>query len=157
MTGLKLRLHPEKTRIVDTREKGAGFDFLGYRFECGRNGLYKKLRKKSRKALSDKIRDLTPANAGRSVQMIAVDLNRMLRGWFNYFRHCTRFVFQDIDGFVRRRLRSVLRRQQKLRGTSHGHGADHQRWPDSYFTETVGLYSLVAAWRRFHQSRCGTH
>lgn len=153
MTGLRLRLHPEKTRIVDTREKGAGFDFLGYRFENSRKRLVKKVRKKSMDALKTKIRNLTPANVGRSLQMVASDLNRVLRGWFNYFRHCSSFMFRGIDQFIRRRLRSILRRRRGMKGTSRGNGADHQRWPIAYFTEQVGLYSLVTAWSAFRQSR----
>ena len=31
-----LRLHPDKTRVVNCMEKGQGFEFLGYRFEAGR-------------------------------------------------------------------------------------------------------------------------
>jgi RNA-directed DNA polymerase len=41
-----LTLHPDKTRIGDSRQPGQGFDFLGYRFEAG----YRFVRKKSRNA-----------------------------------------------------------------------------------------------------------
>jgi Group II intron, maturase-specific domain len=39
------------------------------------------------------------------------DVNRTLRGWFEYFKHSHRKTFRTEDGFVRRRLRSILRRQ----------------------------------------------
>jgi len=152
MTGLKLKLHPEKTKIVDTREVGAGFDFLGYRYERSRHRLNRKLRKKSRDALKTKIRDLTPRKAGRSMKMIVAELNRMLRGWFNYFRDCARFVFEDTDEFVRRRLRSILRKNLGMRGTGHGCLGDHKRWPIAYFTR-LGLFSTTEAWDALRQSR----
>ena len=50
-----LRLHPEKTRIVDGSKGGNGFDFLGYRFAGGRRYV----RPKSLKGLRDKIRQYT--------------------------------------------------------------------------------------------------
>jgi RNA-directed DNA polymerase len=62
-----------------------------------------------------------------------------LRGWYEYFKHSKSNVFEPIDGYVRGRLRSILR---KRRGrTGRGRGNDHQRWPNSYFT-TLGLFSL---------------
>ena len=39
-----LRLNLNKTRVVDARQKG-GFDFLGYHFERGRNGLAKAVKR----------------------------------------------------------------------------------------------------------------
>lgn len=158
MTELRLKLHPEKTKIVDMKEKDAGFDFLGYRFETGRGQrLLKKVRAKSLKSIKDRIRQKTPPHSGTSPGSMAQNLNKTLKGWFNYFRHCTKFVFVDLDGFIRRRLRSVLRRQHKMYGTSHGYGADHQRWPNAYFTEEIQLFSLTAAWETFAKSRCGKH
>ena len=153
MTGLKLKLHPEKTKIVDTREVGAGFDFLGYRFERSHSRLNRKLRKKSRDALKAKIRELTPRKAGRSIKMIVADLNPVLRGWFNYFRDCAQFVFEDTDKFIRRRLRSILRKNLGMKGTGHGCRGDHQRWPIAYFSEVLGLFSVTAAWKALRQPR----
>ncbi len=48
-------------------------------------------------------------------------------------------VFTDVDGWVRMRLRSILRRRHKGRG--RGRGNDHQRWPNSFFRE-AGLYFM---------------
>jgi hypothetical protein len=39
------------------------------------------------------------------------DVNRTLRGWFEYFKHSHHKTFRTEDGFVRRRLRSILRGQ----------------------------------------------
>ena len=78
-----LTLHPDKTRIGDSRQPGQGFDFLGYRFEAGRRFV----RKKSLKAFKDKVRAKTGRSRGDSLERIIADLNPMLRGWFGYFKH----------------------------------------------------------------------
>jgi RNA-directed DNA polymerase len=129
-----LTLHPEKTRVVDARAPG-GFDFLGYHFERG----MKWPREKSLKKLRDRVREKTPRMDGRSLRAIVTDVNRTLRGWYGYFQHSKANVFVSVDGYVRRRLRSLL---QKRRGrTSQGLGAAQQRWPNEWFARR-GLLSL---------------
>jgi RNA-directed DNA polymerase len=84
-----LTLHPDKTRIGDSRQPGQGFDFLGYRFEAG----CRFVRDKSLKAFKDKVREKTSRSRGDSLERIITDLNQLLRGWFGYFRHARpRFV-----------------------------------------------------------------
>jgi hypothetical protein len=51
-------------------------------------------------------------------------------------------VFPSLDGWIRRRLRSLLRKRHQKRG--RGRGRDHQRWPNTYFA-ALGLYSLTEA------------
>lgn len=132
-----LTLHPEKTHIVDATQKG-GFDFLGYHFERG----MKWPRKKSMKKFKDTIRVKTRRTQGHSLQRIIADLNPVMRGWYEYYKHSHNNVFPSIDGWVRMRLRSILRKRRK--GNGRGRGADHQRWPNAYFAEH-GLFSLQAA------------
>jgi len=131
-----LVLHPEKTRIVDMREPG-GFDFLGYHFERG----LKWPRAKSLMKLKERVRAKTPRLSGSSLSDIITDVNRTLRGWFGYFQHSRASVFRNVDGYVRRRLRSVL--QWRRDGRGKGYGAAHQRWPNEWFARH-GLLSLVA-------------
>ena len=133
----RLSLHPEKTCLVDATRPG-GFDFLGYHFEQGRRWP----RKKSLERLKEKIRQLTKRNNGHSLERIIITLNSMLRGWFEYFKHSHRYIFERLDRWVRVRLRSVLRRRLKLRGRSRGQ--DHVRWPNRFFADQ-GLFSLKAA------------
>lgn len=131
-----LRLHPEKTRVVSLR-RGEGFDFLGYHFKSGQRWP----RKKSLKKLRDRIREQTPRTSGQSLEAIVKGVNRTLRGWYGYFQHSGRRVFGEVDGFVRRRLRSVL---EKRRGrTRQGLGEAHHRWPNEWFARH-GLLSLAA-------------
>jgi RNA-directed DNA polymerase len=141
-----LTLHPTKTKIVDARTEG--FDFLGYTFR----GNLRLPRKKSLNKLKDTIRAKTGRSHGHSLTRIVMRLNRTLHGWFGFFRHCHGNVFTDLDSWIRGRLRSILRKRAGRRG--RGRGADHHRWPNSYFADH-GLYSLNKAHGRLHQSLTG--
>jgi len=131
-----LTLHPEKTRIVNAAAPG-GFDFLGYHFERGMRWP----RKKSLEKLKDRLRAQTGRLDGRSLQVIVADMNRSLRGWYNYFQHSKANTFGTVDGYARRRLRSLL--QWRRDGRGKGKGAAHQRWPNAWFAR-CGLLSLAA-------------
>jgi RNA-directed DNA polymerase len=138
-----LRLHPEKTKIVDA--KATGFDFLGYRFERGRRSP----RTKSLTKFKDGIRAETRRTSGKSLKMIIATINPKLRGWFEYFKHSRHYMFNDLDGWIRMRLRSLLRK--RLGKTGRGRGSDNQRWPNKFFAEQ-GLYSLKTAHALARQS-----
>jgi RNA-directed DNA polymerase len=142
-----LTLHPQKTRVGDWRQPGQGFEFLGYRFEAGR----RLVRKKSLKALKEKVRHKTSRSRGDSLKRIIDDLNPMLRGWFGYFKHTTPALFVRIDGLVRRRLRAVLRKQDKRPGFGLCQ-SDHQRWPNTFFA-SEGLFTLHEAHQQARHSR----
>lgn len=134
-----LTLHPEKTHIGNCTVEGQGFEFLGYRFEEGKRHV----RKKSLAKLRDKIREKTRRNCGRNMKVVIADLNRTLKGWFNYFKHAYKPVFQATDGFIRRRLRAILRRREKRPGFGKTY-EDHRRWPNVYFAK-LGLFTMKEA------------
>lgn len=139
-----LTLHPTKTRIVDMNQPG-GFDFLGYHFERSRDGqrIHRWPRRKSLQRLRDVLREKTPRVNGRSLQNNIADVNRTLRGWFEYFKHTTsRSMLTAMDGYLRRRLRRILLKRKQQSGS--GRGSAHQRWPNAFFTRQ-GLFSLAAA------------
>ena len=139
VTANGLTLHPDKTHVGDCRIPGQGFEFLGYRFEAGRRWV----RKKSLDRLKDRIRGATRRTRGDSLARVIADLNPVLRGWFGYFKHAYLTTFADIDGFVRRRLRAFLRKQEKRPGLGLCH-ADHIRWPNAFFAKE-GLFALHTA------------
>jgi RNA-directed DNA polymerase len=142
-----LRLHPDKTHVGNCMEKGQGFEFLGYRFEAGRRWV----RPKSRKVLRDKIREKTGRTRSGSLEAIIKELNPILTGWFVYFRQAHRTTFRDVDGFVRRRLRAVLRKREKRPGFGRT-PRDHIRWPNTFFADH-GLFTLHEAQVLASQSR----
>ena len=141
-----LTLHPDKTHVGDCMEEGQGFEFLGYRFEAGRRWV----RAKSLKGFKDKVREKTKRTRGESLRAIVEDLTPMIRGWYGYFQHARKSTFQALDGFIRRRLRSILRKQEKRAAMGHCYD-DHRRWPNVYFAN-LGLFTMATA-HRASQSR----
>jgi RNA-directed DNA polymerase len=132
-----LTLHPTKTKVLDSRSEG--FDFLGYTFRDTKHWP----RKKSLGKLKDTLRQKTKRTSGDSLWYILKEVNQSLRGWFVYFQHSSyRTIFRELDGWLRMRLRSILRKRAGRRG--RGRGKDHQRWPNRFFAEH-GLYSLATA------------
>ena len=126
LTTLGLRLNEEKTRIVHI---GDGFEFLGFRHFRHRDGSQQRVvREKSRANFRAAVRAKTKRHAGQrprkakscTVKKLRRDerlrrmigaVNRHLRGWYGYFRQVTRlgmYDFRELDGFVRRRIRSVI-------------------------------------------------
>jgi RNA-directed DNA polymerase len=142
-----LSLHPEKTRLIDTATDS--FEFLGFRFTKGRRYP----RHKSIMKLRDTIRKRTPRRSGTSLKVTISRINPVLRGWFGYFKHASGGM-NDVDGWVRERLRNILRQQHKRRGRPGG--TDHRRWPNNFFA-SLGLFSLQNAQQLARQSMKMAH
>lgn len=133
-----LSLHPDKTKVADLSQPEGGFDFLGYRFE--KNTRWP--RKKSLAKVKDAVRQKTRRSNGHSLETIIQDVNKTLKGWFEYFKHANARTFPSLDGWIRRRLRSILRERRGKGGISRGY--DHMLWPNKFFREH-GLFSLKTA------------
>jgi len=146
-----LQLHPTKTRVVNAAEAG-GFDFLGYHYERYRNGSGKKWpRKKSMLKLRQTIREKTGRLRSDNLETIIAEINPTLKGWYAYFRHSIPSAMAGVDGWVRGRLRSVVRRRRGRRGLSKGR--ENAELTNQWFA-VRGLFSLAEAQRRSLQSRC---
>ncbi|MFN2442120.1 MAG: group II intron reverse transcriptase/maturase [Thermoanaerobaculia bacterium] len=144
LTDRGLTLHPVKTKIVNATVR-PGFDFLGYRFFGNRRYP----RPSSEKKLRSSIREKTPRTSGEGMPQIVKRVNASLRGWFEYFKHSSRYAFDAVDKYVRMRLRSVLRKRAKRKG--RGRGPDHVLWPNAYFQQ-LGLFSLCEHHQLLRQS-----
>jgi RNA-directed DNA polymerase len=142
-----LSLSADKTHVGDCRQEGEGFEFLGYRFEAGRRWV----RRKSLTALRERIRNKTKRTQGDNLATIIAELNPMLRGWFNYFKHAHPMTFSGADGFTRRRLRAILRKQEKRPGLGKCLD-DHKRWPKVFFAD-MGLFTMTEAHALASRSR----
>ncbi|MBV9059422.1 MAG: group II intron reverse transcriptase/maturase, partial [Pseudonocardiales bacterium] len=100
---LGLHLSPEKTHVVHVEDEG--FDFLGFhihrRRKRGTNKyyVYTTPSKKAVQAIKDKVSAKTYRHTlNNSLDEVLVSLNRLLRGWANYFRHgVSKAVFDQID------------------------------------------------------------
>lgn len=122
LAGLGLRLHPEKTRVVDLREGREGFDFLGWHFRARVSGrllergvrryyLHRWPSQRSLKRLRAKVKAKTGRHRVgiRDVRALIAELNPILRGWGNYFRTGNAAdKFLAIDRYVAWRLKRLL-------------------------------------------------
>jgi hypothetical protein len=139
-TGASATLHPTKTRIVDASQPG-GFDFLGRHFENG----CKWPREKSVTRFKETLREQTHRNNGESMGEIISRLNRRLKGWAQYFRGGQGNTYAVLDGWLRMRLRCILRRRAGRKGRGK---PDHRTYTNADFAE-LGLISLKAsAWAK---------
>ncbi|MFC3773816.1 group II intron reverse transcriptase/maturase, partial [Paenibacillus sp. GCM10012303] len=108
-----LKVHPEKTKIVNSKRES--FVFLGHEFKPGKKMI------PSDKAMSkfkERVKTITRRNQTVNVEkLVKKELNPYLRGWGNYFRTGdVKKRFRELDGWIRRRLRSVqLRSWKKVR------------------------------------------
>jgi RNA-directed DNA polymerase len=144
LDNLGLKLSPEKTRIVHLDE---GFDYLGWHYQ----GLQRWPRRKSVDKLRQRLRDLSRRSRSGSLATICSELMVVQQGWFHFF--CRGNVlprFTRLDGWLRRRLRSLLRKRTKRRGISP-RGSDHQRWPNLYFA-SHGFFSLADHLEQFRRT-----
>ena len=120
-----LTLHPTKTKIVDVSQPGDGFEFLGYHFEQDRRNP----REKSVEKLRESVKAKTKRSRRDGLEEIIQDINKVLKGWFEYFRHSTEAqVFHDLDVWVAGRLRNVMRRRHQT-----GSARCQDLSPDAYF------------------------
>jgi len=145
-----LQLHPDKTHIGNALIKGQGFEFLGYRFEAGKRFV----RKKSLMSFKDKIRAKTKRSRPDSISEIIAELNPILRGWFNYFKHAHYTTFKGNDGFVRRRLRAIILTRNKKKNCFGITINAHKFYPNTYFAN-LNLFTSNEEWGKAYQSRCG--
>ena len=121
MAQLGLSMNETKTCIRNAREQS--FDFLGYTFgperyrKDGHWYLAAKPSKKSIQRLKQRIRGLLrPGNQGNWYE-VRNELNRVLRGWSNYFGHGTRLMaYRAVDNYVYERVRYFLSRRHKVPG-----------------------------------------
>ena len=100
------------------------------------------LGRRAERELRDTLRPLTRRTSGISLEAVIDSINRVLRGFFVYFRESEKSSLAGVDGWIRGRLRSLLRKRQRLRGRAKG--MDHLCWPNAFFS-THGLFSLAGA------------
>ena len=72
--------------------------------------------------MRERVRAKTPRLDGRRLTDIVTDVNRSLRGWYHYFQHRRANVFAVVDAYVRRRMRSLLKKEARPDPTRTGCG-----------------------------------
>jgi group II intron reverse transcriptase/maturase len=137
-----VELNPEKTKLVNTL-KGEAFGFLGFdlrrvRKQSG-DGYFILMtpKKKARKAVKAKIRDIISRGGATSATELVKQINATLAGWVNYFRvgNASR-AFSEIRDYVETKIRTLLTRRKRRRKSSVG----WRRWSNEYLYDVLGLY-----------------
>jgi RNA-directed DNA polymerase len=145
MNRLGLKLHPEKTRMVDLRRGREGFEFLGCTIRKKRS-IQRNPRRhfmqrwpspKAMKRIRERVHELTDArHSGKDVKQIIAKLNPMLRGWGNYFRSGNaERKFNQLDSHVYWRLVQWMGRRGGQRRQRM------EKWTHERFVG-MGLYRL---------------
>jgi len=108
-TKLSLKVNEQKSAVARPSER----KFLGFSFT--KAGVPKRrIAPKAVDRFKGRIRELTQRTRGVSMERMAGDLARYLRGWIGYFGKCeTRSVLQSVEEWTRRRLRSAIWKQWK--------------------------------------------
>lgn len=116
-TKLKLKVNKDKSAVARPWER----KFLGFSFTSERKTRIR-VAEASVDRFKDKIRTLFRAGRGRNLgRFIAETLNPLIRGWAQYFSRAeTKRFAEDLDGWIRRKLRCTLWRQWKRPWTRRG-------------------------------------
>jgi len=164
-TKLKLKVNQQKSAVARPWER----KFLGFSFTWNREPK-RRIAPKAGERFKERVRELTRRTKGVSIERMAEELARYLRGWIGYFGRCqTPSVLQGLEEWTRRRLRSVIWKQWKRgrvrfaelrkRGVGIGlaaqtAGSAHGPWrmanspaltialPNAYFT-SLGIPKLI--------------
>ena len=107
----KLRLTVNVTK--STVDRPWNRKFLGYSMTSGKVARLKPSLANIER-LKDSIRELGRRVKGSKLERVIVELTTKLRGWNNYFKLSdVKTVFEELDSWIRRRLRNMIWRQWK--------------------------------------------
>ncbi|MCW8984505.1 MAG: group II intron reverse transcriptase/maturase [Thermoanaerobaculales bacterium] len=172
---LKLKVNQTKSAVDRPWKR----KFLGYSMTFHKQPRLK-VAPASIKRFKAKLKELLRIGRGRSLAKFITELRPVLRGWVNYFRLAeVKGVFEELDSWIRRKLRCILWRQWKRtftraknlmrrgldevrawksatngRGPWWNSGASHMHacYQKSYF-DKLGLASLLS---QLHRLQCTT-
>jgi group II intron reverse transcriptase/maturase len=170
---LQLKVNPDKSAVARPWER----KFLGYGFTMHKQTRLK-VAESSLDRLKARVRELVRRGRGRNIVATIDELTPVLRGWMSYYRLTeARWVLEDLDGWIRRKLRCILWRQWKRpftrakmlqkrglaeqrawrsatnqRGPWWNAGARHmsEAYPKKWFSQ-LGLVSLLDTRLRFQR------
>lgn len=138
---LRLKVNHSKSAVArpETRH------FLGFRLRAVEGEAEIMLSERSETRFQERIRELTPRNAGRSLTSVIVSVNEYLRGWMGFFKICTYGIISFLrtsESHIRRRLRAIVLHHWKTKRTT------------ARRLIKLGV-SWKVAWRRVYEGRKG--
>ena len=167
---LRLRVNEGKSAVARPWQR----KFLGYSMTIDRQPKLK-IAEASVRRFKEKIRELMRKGRGRNIERVVEELQPLMRGWIEYFKYAqVKGTFEELDGWIRRKLRCILWRQWKRtytrvkrlrrrglaeerawrsatngRGSWWNAGSSHmnEAFPKSFF-DGLGLLSLLKEHQR---------
>jgi group II intron reverse transcriptase/maturase len=146
---LRLRVNEDKSAVARAWER----KFLGFSFWVAPGRVIRRrVAPEALREMKDRVRQITCRNGGRSLTAVAAELREYLTGWKLYFRRAeTPNAFDDLDKWIRHRLRAVRLKQWK-RGTTTFRAAR------SYGLSVEAAVMVASHHRRWwHFARLATH
>lgn len=167
---LRLTVNPSKSAV----ERPWKRSFLSYSMTWRRKPRLTVARKAVDR-LKANLKTIFRRGKGKRLQTTIEETTPKVRGWLNYFRHAeVKGIFEELDGWLRRKLRRILWKQWKRpytrarnlmrrglteatawRSATNGRGPwwnagaahMHKAFPKSYFDQ-LGLVSLMTQYHR---------
>ena len=107
---LKLKVNPKKSKV----DRAKSVKFLGFSFYKHKGEVLIRIANRSKERFVEKLRCLTKRTRTGKLETILTEINRYLVGWVGYYRLAnTPSVFEELDGWIRRRLRQLLWKRWK--------------------------------------------
>jgi RNA-directed DNA polymerase len=107
---LKLRVNPKKSKV----ERARRVKFLGFSFFKRKGEVLVRIANRAKERFMEKVRNLTRRTRSGKLEDIVSEINRYSRGWIAYYRLAeTPSVYEELDEWIRRRLRQMLWKRWK--------------------------------------------
>jgi RNA-directed DNA polymerase len=137
---LQVQMNQEKTKVVNLKEGGC-FSFLGFDIRLNRNRegkiyVRKTPRRKKRKEIGIKVKAVLKAHHDKPLKEVIQAVNRVVRGWVNYFRvGNSSSTFDEVRSFIEKKVRRFVMRRKGRKGFGW------KRWSREDIYKKWGLYN----------------
>ncbi len=134
MERLKLNLNEKKTKMADMKQEK--LEFLGFVFSLSKGNVFFKPKKESLKKFKDKVKTITAKKLPLKPKEMIGRLNRVIRGWGNYFKigH-VKASYKELDVWIRMRCRLFIEKKKSRHS--------HHRLPNIVLKSEYKLASLI--------------
>jgi len=107
---LKLKINPKKSKV----DRASQVKFLGFSFFKRKGEVLIRVANRSLERFREKLRRLTKRTRSGKLEDLIQDINQYAMGWIGYYRLVnTPSVFEDLDSWIRRRLRQMIWKRWK--------------------------------------------
>jgi group II intron reverse transcriptase/maturase len=113
---LKLKVNSKKSKVDKARQ----VKFLGFSFFKRKGIILVRIADRTKERFMEKVRYLTKRTRSGKLEQILEEVNRYVTGWIGYYRLAdTPSMFEDLDGWIRRRLRQLIWKRWKRNTTRY--------------------------------------